>query len=353
MKLTVNLGEHSYPIYIENHISEHTASYIKEVFQGKKIIIVSDDSVYPLYGERILSSLNKDFDCYHFILPHGEETKNFNNLPRIYKALLDARFTRSDLLIALGGGVIGDLAGFAAATFLRGIKYVQIPTSLLAQVDSSVGGKVAVDLPEGKNLAGAFYQPSLVLIDPLVLDTLPERYIHDGMGEVIKYGCIKDAALFEQLENAGSFSALKPILPDIIYRCVDIKRMIVEEDQFDTGNRMLLNFGHTLAHAIEQHYNYKRESHGEAVSIGMYQLTRIAEEHGLSAPGTASRIKSLLIAYGIPYQCTLPLSELTKAIVLDKKNLNDHLNIILLHNVGDSYIYPATTAFFTENDRII
>lgn len=180
MKLTVNLGEHSYPIYIENHISEHTASYIKEVFQGKKIMIVSDDSVYPLYGERILSSLNKDFDCYHFILPHGEETKSFDNLPRIYKALLDARFTRSDLLIALGGGVIGDLAGFAAATFLRGIKYVQIPTSLLAQVDSSVGGKVAVDLPEGKNLAGAFYQPSLVLIDPLVLDTLPERYIHDG-----------------------------------------------------------------------------------------------------------------------------------------------------------------------------
>ena len=259
MKLTVNLGEHSYPIYIENHISEHTASYIKEIFQGKKIMIVSDDSVYPLYGERILSSLNKDFDCYHFILPHGEETKNFNNLPRIYKALLDARFTRSDLLIALGGGVIGDLAGFAAATFLRGIKYVQIPTSLLAQVDSSVGGKVAVDLPEGKNLAGAFYQPSLVLIDPLVLDTLPERYIHDGMGEVIKYGCIKDAALFEQLENAGSFSALKPILPDIIYRCVDIKRMIVEEDQFDTGNRMLLNFGHTLAHAIEQHYNTKEK----------------------------------------------------------------------------------------------
>lgn len=230
---------------------------------------------------------------------------------------------------------------------------MQIPTSLLAQVDSSVGGKVAVDLPEGKNLAGAFYQPSLVLIDPLVLDTLPERYIHDGMGEVIKYGCIKDAALFEQLENAGSFSALKPMLPDIIYRCVDIKRMIVEEDQFDTGNRMLLNFGHTLAHAIEQHYNYKRESHGEAVSIGMYQLTRIAEEHELSTHGTASRIKSLLIAYGLPYQCTLPLSELTKAIVLDKKNLNDHLNIILLHNVGDSYIYPATTAFFTENDRII
>ena len=346
MKLTVNLGEHSYPIYIENHISEHTASYIKEVFQGKKIIIVSDDSVYPLYGERILSSLNKDFDCYHFILPHGEETKNFNNLPRIYKALLDARFTRSDLLIALGGGVIGDLAGFAAATFLRGIKYVQIPTSLLAQVDSSVGGKVAVDLPEGKNLAGAFYQPSLVLIDPLVLDTLPERYIHDGMGEVIKYGCIKDAALFEQLENAGSFSALKPILPDIIYRCVDIKRMIVEEDQFDTGNRMLLNFGHTLAHTIEQHFNYERESHGEAVGIGMYQITKIAEEKELTTSGCAEQIKKALEIYKLPDNSNLPIDVLTDAISLDKKNLNNRLNVVLLHDIGDSYVYPTDVSFF-------
>lgn len=353
MKLTVNLGENSYPIYIENHISEHVTSYIQEVFHGKKVMILSDDNVYPLYGEQITASLETAFECHHLILPHGESTKNFNNLPRIYKALLDASFSRSDLIIALGGGVIGDLAGFDAATFLRGIKYVQIPTSLLAQVDSSVGGKVAVDLPEGKNLAGAFYQPSLVLIDPLVLDTLPERFIHDGMGEVIKYGCIKDAALFEQLENAGSFSALKPMLPDIIYRCVNIKRIIVEEDQFDTGNRMLLNFGHTLAHAIEQYYNYERESHGEAVAIGMYQITNIAEKRGLVTSGTSLRIKKILTAYGLPYKCDLPLSSLTAPITRDKKNLNNHLNIILLRTVGDSYIYPATTAFFTENDRII
>lgn len=353
MKLTVNLGEHSYPIYIENHISEHVTSYIQEVFHGKKIMILSDDNVYPLYGERITASLETAFECHHLTLPHGESTKNFHNLPRIYKALLDASFSRSDLIIALGGGVIGDLAGFAAATFLRGIKYVQIPTSLLAQVDSSVGGKVAVDLPEGKNLAGAFYQPSLVLIDPLVLDTLPERFIHDGMGEVIKYGCIKDAELFNQLEKAGSFSALKPMLTDIIYRCVNIKRIIVEEDQFDTGNRMLLNFGHTLAHAIEQYYNYERESHGEAVAIGMYQMTQISEERGLTASGAASRIRKLLTAYGLPHNCRLALSDLTAPITRDKKNLNNHLNLILLQTIGDGYIYPASIDFFSESNRMV
>lgn len=353
MKLIVDLAQNSYPIYIENHISEHICPYISEVFHGKKIMIVSDDHVYPLYGERITSSLKTQFECHHLILPHGESTKSFEVLPRIYRALLEAGLKRSDLLITLGGGVIGDLAGFAAATFLRGIKYVQIPTSLLAQVDSSVGGKVAVDLPEGKNLAGAFYQPSLVLIDPLVLDTLPERYIHDGMGEVIKYGCIKDPALFEELEASGSFQTLKPILPEIIYRCVDIKRSIVEEDQFDIGNRMLLNFGHTLAHTIEQYYHYERESHGEAVAIGMYQITRIAEEQGLCASGTAARLKRLLNAYGLPWKCGLPLSDLIKAITLDKKNLDSHLNVILLHSIGNSYIYPTTVKFFTENNRII
>ena len=357
MSKRLNVYKDQKPIYdivMEPSFEKLTEEVNKFHLSERKICIVTDTNVAPLYLEEVKERLSKCCKkISYFVIPAGEENKNLDTVKKIYEHLILEHFDRKDMLAALGGGVIGDLAGFAAATFLRGIKYVQIPTSLLAQVDSSVGGKVAVDLPEGKNLAGAFYQPSLVLIDPLVLDTLPERYIHDGMGEVIKYGCIKDADLFEQLENAGSFSALKSMLPDIIYRCVDIKRMIVEEDQFDTGNRMLLNFGHTLAHAIEQHYNYKRESHGEAVSIGMYQLTRIAEEHGLSTPGTASRIKSLLIAYGLPYQCTLPLSELTKAIVLDKKNLNDHLNIILLHNVGDSYIYPATTAFFTENERII
>lgn len=242
MKLTVNLEKNSYPIYIENHILADAGTYIKEVFHGRKIMIVSDDNVYPIYGDALSEVLEADFEVFHLVLPHGEATKKFESLPLIYDALLQARFSRSDLLIALGGGVIGDLAGFAAASFLRGIKLVQIPTSLLAQVDSSVGGKVAVDLPQGKNLVGAFYQPSLVLIDPEVLQTLPDHFIHDGMGEVIKYGCIQDPELFSLLETHTSFADLKDELGNIIYRCIDCKRVVVEEDQFDTGSRMLLNF---------------------------------------------------------------------------------------------------------------
>ncbi len=354
MKQIVDLGEKSYPIYIENHCLSKAASLIAEVFSGSRIMIISDDNVYPLYGEALTENLETRFECHHLVLPHGEATKSFQTLPQIYAALLDAKLSRSDLIIALGGGVIGDLAGFAAASYLRGIKLVQVPTSLLAQVDASVGGKVAVDLPEGKNLVGAFLQPCLVLIDPEVLGTLPERYVSDGMGEVIKYGCIRDASLFALLADRGSFANLKPDLPDVIDRCVGIKRVIVEHDQFDTGERMVLNFGHTLAHTIEQHFAYGRESHGEAVAIGMYQISVMAEEKGLTPAGTAEKIRSVLADYQLPWACGVPLKDLTQAITLDKKNLGGHLNLVLLHGIGDAYIYPASAAFFTEfEDRII
>lgn len=348
MKLTVNLGANSYPIYIENDILSRSASCISEVFNGRRILIISDDNVYPLYGNRLTKQLSKDYTCHHLILPHGEATKDFQTLPSVYTALLEAKISRSDLIIALGGGVIGDLAGFAAASFLRGVKLVQIPTSLLAQVDSSVGGKVAVDLPLGKNLVGAFHQPSLVLIDPLVLNTLKERFITDGMGEVIKYGCIRDAGLFHTLESHGSFEELGDELPSIIERCVDIKRVIVEHDQFDTGERMLLNFGHTLGHTIEQYHHYRRESHGEAVAVGMYQITRLARKQGISADKTDERILNVLKAYGLPHECGLPIKELMNAIALDKKNLNNKLNVVLLHDIGSSYIHPTTAEFFGQ-----
>ena len=225
MRLTVNLGADSYPIYIENNLLSRSASYIREIFSGRRIMIISDDHVYPLYGNKLTEQLSRDYDCRRLILPHGEATKDFQTLPAVYTALLEAKISRSDLIIALGGGVIGDLAGFAASSFLRGVKLIQIPTSLLAQVDSSVGGKVAVDLPQGKNLVGAFYQPALVLIDPLVLDTLDGRFIIDGMGEVIKYGCIKDAGLFRMLESHGSFAELKEELPAIRYRRADASEL--------------------------------------------------------------------------------------------------------------------------------
>ena len=347
MELTVNLGADSYPIYIEKGILANADRYIADVFQGRRIVILSDDRVFPLYGEKLQQSLSS-YECHSIVLPHGEASKSFHMLPDIYAKFLECKISRSDLVIALGGGVIGDLGGFVAATYLRGVAFVQIPTSLLAQVDSSVGGKVAVDLPQGKNLVGAFYHPKLVLIDPDVLQTLPPRYLNDGMGEVIKYGCIKDAALFETLRQCASFAGLGDQLTQIIYRCVDIKRQVVEQDPLDTGERMLLNFGHTLGHTIEQYYQYQRESHGEAVAIGMYQLTLLAEQQGLTKLGTAQAIKEVLESYDLPTTSQTPCKDLLEAISLDKKNLNNKLNLILLREIGDSYIYPSSVDFFRE-----
>lgn len=351
MKLIVNLENNSYSIFIKSGILADAEQYISQVFKGRRIMIISDDNVFPLYGKILIEAL-PSFECCSLILPHGELSKSFQMLPRVYASMLENHITRSDLVIALGGGVIGDLVGFAASSYLRGIPLVQIPTSLLAQVDSSVGGKVAVDLPEGKNLVGAFYQPKLVLIDPNVLSTLPQRFITDGMGEVIKYGCIRDSTLFQTLSAHESFAGLNNQLESIIYRCIDIKRKIVEKDPFDMGERMHLNFGHTLAHTIEQHYQYERESHGEAVAIGMYQITKIAEKAGLTKSGESKRIHKVLKKYGLPTDCGLSISSLTDAIMLDKKNLNSHLNVVLLHEIGSSYVYPTTLSFF-KNAGII
>lgn len=348
MELKVNLGKHSYSIYIERGILAHAADYIGNVFKGKRIMLISDDRVYGYYGESLKAALSEAYECYETVVPHGEQSKSMEILPEIYKKLLAARISRSDLIVALGGGVIGDMAGFAAATYLRGIPFVQIPTSLLAQVDSSVGGKVAVDLKEGKNLVGAFYQPKLVLIDPDVLGTLPKRYVSDGMGEVIKYGCIRDAGLFGILKEAGGFEGLSDRLTEVIARCVDIKRRVVEADEFDKGERMLLNFGHTLAHAIEQKFGYQRESHGEAVAIGMYRITEISEKMGLTEPGTAEEIRKLLVSYGLPFSCGVKAADLKEAMLLDKKNLENSLRVILLQKMGESMIYPTDISFFED-----
>lgn len=350
--MMVNLKEHSYPIYIERGILDRAAEKIGELYHGKKVMIISDDSVYFYYGERLKKVLSGQYECYETVIPHGESSKSFDILPQIYASLLEAKISRTDLIVALGGGVVGDLAGFVAATFLRGVKFIQIPTSLLAQVDSSVGGKVAVDLPQGKNLVGAFYQPKMVLIDPDVLETLPERYIIDGMGEVIKYGCIKDAGLFDKLEAYGSFEKMKEELTEVIACCVDIKRKVVEEDEFDTGERLLLNFGHTLAHTIEQYHHYKKESHGEAVAIGMYQITRLAEEKGMIKAGEADRIRDVLKSYGLPVTAEIPMNVLKDAIKLDKKTLDNQLKVVLLHEIGDAYAYPTNLEFFPEEENI-
>ena len=352
MKLTVNLVKDSYPIYIQQGLLDEVLGYIKPIFQGNKIMIISDNQVFSYYGEKIETQLKKEYEVGHIVVPHGEQSKRFDILPELYNELLSFQLTRTDLIIALGGGVIGDLAGFVASTFLRGVKFVQIPTSLLAQVDSSVGGKVAVDLPAGKNLVGAFKHPSLVLIDPLTLKTLEKRFISDGMGEVIKYGCIFDADLFQQLACYTSFDELYQDIDEIIYRCVDLKRDVVEKDLFDFNDRLALNFGHTLGHAIEQYYHYEKYSHGEAISIGMVQLTRIAEAKGLTKVGTADQICDVLKIYQLPTVSHLKTSDLKQAMAVDKKNIYKKLSYVLLHAIGQSYIYPSDLTFIDEVEEV-
>lgn len=352
MKMMVNLKDHSYPIYIQKGILKRAHEKIKEIYQGKKIMIISDDQVYHYYGELLTNVLQQDFEVGHVIVPHGEQSKCFDILPQLYQACLDFQLTRTDLIVALGGGVIGDMAGFVASSYLRGVKLVQIPTSLLAQVDSSVGGKVAVDLPEGKNLVGAFYHPWMVLIDPETLKTLEPRFIHDGMGEVIKYGCIKDKNLFEKLESYQNFEELYENIDEIIYNCVDIKRDVVEKDQFDFGDRLLLNFGHTYGHAIEQYYHYGKYSHGEAVAIGMYQISQISEKENMTKSGTSERIKNILTQYSLPFECHVETKDLMKAISLDKKNINNSLSLVLLKEIGDSYVYKTDQTFLLKKERV-
>lgn len=352
MEMLVNLKEKSYPIYIEQGLLHQVGDKIKTIYHGKKIAVITDDQVNHYYGDIIKTQLEKDYIVTIIEMPHGEKSKSFDVLPALYKQLLDVNLTRSDLIIALGGGVIGDLAGFVAATYLRGIPFVQIPTSLLAQVDSSVGGKVAVDLPSGKNLVGAFHHPKMVLIDPLVLKTLEPRFIHDGMGEVIKYGCIKDISLFEQLAAYTDFNDLYQDIDEIIYRCIDIKRIVVENDEKDFGDRLVLNFGHTLAHTIEQYYHYENYTHGEAVAIGMYQLMLMAQERGLVPKDTAQQIKNVLEKYELPTSCGLKMEELKNTIKLDKKNINNQLSLILLKKLGEAFVYPTDLTFFDGVERV-
>lgn len=241
-------------------------------------------------------------------------------------------------MLTLGGGVVGDLGGFAAASFMRGIAFVQIPTSLLAQIDSSVGGKVAVDLKAGKNLAGAFYQPKAVFIDTDLLATLSTRFLHDGLAEAIKYGCIKDAALFEKIAGYADDAELLADIDSVVATCCAIKARIVEQDEFDTGLRMLLNFGHTLGHAVEQHFGYSCFTHGEGVAIGMYQLTKRTEELGMTAKGSAERIKSVLEKYNLPLTAGVEKAQLLDTMARDKKKNGNSITLIILQQIGEGVL---------------
>lgn len=337
-EFSVNVSDKSRSnIYIENGLLASAGKIINDNFNSKKIALISDTNVYPLYGEKIKGQLeNEGFEVFTYIYPAGEASKNTRELVKIVEFMAESGLTREDIAVALGGGVCGDMVGFAASVFLRGIEFVQIPTSLLAQVDSSVGGKTAVDLPQGKNLCGAFHQPAIVIIDPDVLSTLSEHFFSDGMGEVIKYGCIKSAFLFELLEKGN----IEENLTDIITECVSIKRQVVENDEKEHGERALLNFGHTCGHAIEKLYNYETVSHGEAVGIGMVMITRASEKLGITEKGTTDRIIKVLEKNNLKTYDSHSDKEIISAMSADKKRTKTGIKFVMIDKIGSSFINP-------------
>ena len=349
-KIIVPLGSRTYPIHIGSGLLDRLGQYVREALGEITVAVVTDDHVAPLYlGRAVKSLMAAGLTVKSITLPHGEQTKCLSRLSDLYDFLCHARITRKDAVIALGGGVIGDLTGLAAATFLRGVHFVQVPTTLLAQGDSSVGGKVAVDLPQGKNLVGAFYQPDFVLVDPDTLTTLTDEYWRDGLGEVIKYGCIGDADLFALLEECapGGRAALMARIDDILMRCLPAKADVVAQDERDTGLRMTLNFGHTIAHAVETCQHYEGLCHGEAVALGMHLMTRLTEGKGLTAPGTADRLDALLRQLEMPMELpALPEERVISAMFMDKKFSGKVLNVIVLNQIGKCFIHPTDAAFF-------
>lgn len=319
-------------IYIETGLLQRAGKEILKVFSPSRVHIVTDSTVAPLYLDAVAQQF--DLPVSSTIIPAGEEHKRLSTVEGIYHDLLAAGMTRKDLIIALGGGVVGDITGFTAATFLRGVSLCQIPTTLLAQVDSSVGGKTGVDLAEGKNLVGAFYQPRLVLIDPAVLQTLPDATFADGMAEVIKYGYIANPTILEMV----SLPDYKARIEDVIYECVKIKRDVVAIDEHDTGLRMILNFGHTVGHAAEKLGNYTDLTHGQAVAIGMVAALRLGAMRG--DPDLSAELIALLQKIGLPTELTYDREEIYGALLSDKKKFGGTVNFILVREPGRAEITP-------------
>ena len=331
-KVTVSASR-VYDVIIEKGILDRAGEESARVIKPCAAAILTDSNVAPLYAERLEASLKKaGYTPFRFTVAAGEESKSPESYIAFLSFLAKNHITRSDCIFALGGGVVGDLAGFAAATYLRGVRFVQIPTTLLAMVDSSVGGKTAIDLPEGKNLVGAFYQPSLVLCDYETLDTLPSIVFSDGSAEVIKYGVINDKPLFERLK-----SPIKPQIEDIIENCVRNKRDIVNADELDTGVRQLLNLGHTPAHSIEILSNFGI-SHGAAVAMGMAIISRASASLGYCPEDEAEEVCEVLRLHGLPTECEFGARELAEIALSDKKRSGGKINLIVPFGIGNSKI---------------
>ncbi|MDT2820398.1 3-dehydroquinate synthase [Enterococcus devriesei] len=336
--MEIVLPDKSYQIIVKRHALDSVGEWIASLWKNKKIAIISDENVYPIYGEKIQQQL-ADYEVCHYAVPAGESSKSLERANTLYEFLAEQQFTRSDAVIALGGGVVGDLASFVASTYMRGIAFVQIPTSLLAQVDSSIGGKTAVNSSKAKNMIGTFAQPDGVLIDPETLNTLPELRVREGIAEIIKCGAISDASLWQDLEKLTGVQDLLVHSEAIILKALQVKKTVVEEDEFDNGSRLLLNFGHTIGHAIENTAGYGKISHGEAVAIGMVKISQTAEMNQLMPAGITQKISTMNQKYGLPinYQ-PWEAEKFYTAITHDKKARGDNLNIILLKDIGQAYI---------------
>ncbi|MHC1719370.1 MAG: 3-dehydroquinate synthase [Clostridiaceae bacterium] len=335
-KLEIVLANGRYEVLIERNIRKKIGSYLKKNYRSQKIAIITDHNIKRLYG----SELEKDiadagFDTKVISIVPGEASKSLETLKVVYEELSKFKITREDLIIAFGGGVVGDLTGFAASTYLRGIPYIQVPASLLAQVDSSIGGKVAVDLPWGKNLAGSFYHPSNVFIDPELLKTLDKNIFNDGLAEIIKYGCISDESIIDELMKYENDEELLKNIDTLIFKCCSIKKVLVEMDERDFGKRMLLNFGHTLGHAVEKYFNYSEYTHGEAIAIGMCHITRNTEKLGITEKGTVERLEGVLKRFELP--CKTPDMEkkiVENTVLLDKKNCGKDISLVVIEKLG-------------------
>lgn len=333
IKVTVN-ASNKYDILIGDGLLDKAGEFCRETIGECRVCVITDDTVNELYFDRLNASLqNAGYSVIRFVFPHGEGSKNIGTITEILEFCAENRLTRSDCLIALGGGVVGDMTGFAAAIYLRGIRFVQIPTTVLAAVDSSVGGKTGIDLKAGKNLCGAFHQPSLVICDCKTTDTLTKEIFADGCAEVIKYGVINDRAFFEFLKKG-----IRENLEEIIAECVRNKARVVEDDEFDKGSRQLLNLGHTVGHAIEICSNLAI-SHGSAVAIGMVIVTRAAVNMGICPESDLYELIDILKANGLPTSCEYSAKELAAVASTDKKRAGASISAVLPYGIGDSRLY--------------
>lgn len=341
--LHIDLNEHSYDILIHPGLLDHAGALIRQIYSKSRAVVLTDDRVFSLYGDRLLHSLAQaQMEASVFSVAPGEASKTMTQLERLLDFMAASGLTRSGLLIALGGGVVGDLGGFAAAVYMRGIDFVQIPTTLLAQVDSSVGGKTAVNLQSAKNLAGAFWQPRLVISDTSLLSTLSRREFSGGMAEVIKYGCILDSGLFSLLQDCPNRKTLIEQMPSIVKSCCYLKQRLVEEDERDVGRRMLLNFGHTFGHAVEANGHYQNHIHGEAVALGMILAAAYGRLTKVTSEDIVSPLKALLSKFGLPVSCHISPENLIEPILIDKKADGERLRLILLHRLGDAFVQTVT-----------